>query len=223
MKTLTISMILLLCGPACAVAADFDGVWQVIEPIVQLKTTDGSEPPLKPEALRIYRERSAQLESKNRAFDATLQCKPMGEPRTAYDPEGGPFEILVNKAVVAFGYTWNRMIRFAYINSAPPDPIGPTYYGTATARWQGKSLIIDSRGFHNQTLLDAAGMPHSEQLKLTERYTLAKRGRELQEVLRFDDPAVFTRPWQATVTYRRLPEARIQEDVCIERLGITSY
>ena len=223
MKRFAIPLTLWLLGPACAVAADFDGVWQVLQPIVQLKTTDGSEPPLKPEALRTYLARAAQLEANNRAFDATLQCKPMGEPRTAYDPEGGPFEIMVNKAVIAFAYTWNRMIRFVYINSAPPDPIGPTYYGTANAHWQGKALIIDSRGFHDQTLLDAAGMPHGEQLKLTERYTLSKGGRELQEVLRFDDPGVFTRPWQTTVTYRRLPEARIQEDVCIERLGIKSY
>ncbi|MGA3157273.1 MAG: hypothetical protein ABSE43_06855 [Steroidobacteraceae bacterium] len=223
MRLHLILLAVVLSSPTAALAADFDGVWQVIQPIVQLKTTDGSEPPLKPEALRTYRARAGQLTANNRAFDSTLQCKPMGEPRTAYDPAGGPFEILVNKAVVAFAYTWNRMIRFAYISSAPPDPIGPTYYGTATAHWQGKSLIVDSQDFHDQTLLDAAGMPHSEQLKLTERYTLLKGGRELQEILRFDDPAVFTRPWQATVTYRRLPEARILEDVCIERLGITSY
>lgn len=223
MRLQLILLAVLLNGPTAALAADFDGVWQVIQPIVQLKTTDGSEPPLKPEALRTYRARAEQLAANNRAFDATLQCKPMGEPRTAYDPAGGPFEILVNKTVVAFAYTWNRMIRFAYISSAPPDPIGPTYYGTANAHWQGKSLIVDAQEFHDQTLLDAAGMPHSEQLKLTERYTLLKGGRELQEILRFDDPAVFTRPWQATVTYRRLPEARILEDVCIERLGITNY
>src|SRR5208282_6604983 len=110
---------LLLLGPASAMAVDFDGVWQVIQPIVQLKTTDGSEPPLKPEPLRTYRARAEQLKASDRGFDSSLQCKPMGEPRTAYDPEGGPFEILVNKAVVAFAYTWNRMIRFAYIRTAP--------------------------------------------------------------------------------------------------------
>jgi hypothetical protein len=223
MMRFAIALAVLLLGAIVTEAADFNGVWQVIEPVVQIKTTEGAEPPLRPEALRTYRARSAQRNANNRAFDATLQCKPMGEPRTAYDPDGGPFEILVNPKVVAFGYTWNRMIRFVYINSAPPDPIGPTYYGTANAHWQGKSLVIEARGFHDQTLLDAAGMPHSEQLKLTERYTLIKQGRELQEVLRFDDPGVFARPWQTTVVYRKLPEAQIQEDVCIERLGITSY
>lgn len=195
-------------------SSEFNGVWRVAKPISQLKAADGSAPPLLPEAQKLYRQRLTQLKSGDRSYDDTLKCKPMGEPRTAYDPEGGPFEILVNPKVVLFTYTWNRMVRFVYVNDRPVDVIGPTFYGTANAQWKGQSLVIDSQGFHDQTLLDAAGLPHSEDLHLTETYTLKNQGKILEERIRFEDPKTFTKPWEATITYRRLPDARIAEQVC---------
>ncbi|HTP40242.1 MAG TPA: hypothetical protein VMI92_11790 [Steroidobacteraceae bacterium] len=215
-----------LLAPLLAGAAgkpDFNGVWRVETPVVQLVTRDGKPPPLLPAAQKIHEQRMAQLRKGDRSFDATLQCKPMGEPRTAYDPEGGDFEILVNPAVVVFAHTWNRMIRFVYITKAAVDPIGPTYYGTANGQWQHGTLVVDAEDFHDTTLLDRSGLPHSEQLKLTERYRLLKGGAQLEEVLRFEDPETFSRPWEARVVYRRVPGAHIAEDVCIERLGIKEY
>lgn len=211
-------------GAAGDAHAAFAGVWQVITPVVQLRASDGSAPPLLPAARQLYEQRSAQRARGDRSYDTTLRCKPMGEPRTAYDPDGGPFEIVVNPKVIAFGHTWNRMIRFVYISSAPVDPVGPAYYGTANAQWQGGTLRVEAGGFHDNTLLDAAGLPHSDQLKLTERYRLLKGGQQLEELLRFEDPGTFAQPWEARVTYRRLPAGtRIAEDVCVERLGIKDY
>lgn len=212
--------------PVLALAAgkaDFNGIWRIKTPVVQLMTTDGKRPPLLPEAQKIYEQRIAQLKAGDRSYDDTLKCKPMGEPRTSYDPDGGNLEILVNPAVVVFAHTWNRMIRFVYINKAAVDPIGPTYYGTANAQWHGGTLVVDAEDFHDNTLLDRAGMPHSEQLKLTERYRLLKGGAELEEVLRLEDPATFSQPWETRLVYERQNGARMAEDVCIERLGITEY
>jgi hypothetical protein len=215
-------LLVALSGPVCA-AASFDGVWRIKTPVVQLRASDGTAPPLKADALRVYQARSAQLKSGDRSFDSTLRCKPMGEPRTSFDAEGGPFEIMVNPKMVVFAHTWNRMIRFVPVSAEAPAPIGPTYYGTATARWQKDELVIDARAFHDSTLLDASGMPHSDQLRLTERFRLKNNGAELEERVRIDDPMVFTRSWEATLIYQRLPGARIAEDVCVERLGITDY
>ncbi|MFT3905909.1 MAG: hypothetical protein QM718_06365 [Steroidobacteraceae bacterium] len=212
--------------PLAAEAADttkFQGVWQVITPVTQLKASDGSVPPLLPEPRRVYEARLAQHARGDRSYDTTLRCKPMGEPRTAYDPQGGPFEIVVNPKVIAFGYTWNRMIRFVYISKDAVDPPGPAYYGTANAQWQGDTLVVDARGIHDSTLLDESGLPHSEQLHLTERYRLLKDGNTLEQVLRFEDAATFSKPWEAKLLYKRLPGASIAEDVCEERLNIHDY
>lgn len=206
-----------------SVSGQFDGVWQVRTPITQLKTSDGKTPPLLPAAQKIYAERSAQLKAGNRGFDPVTSCKPMGEPRTAYDPEGGVFEILVNPTVVLFTHTWNRMVRFVYITDQPVDVIGPTYYGTANAKWEGNTLVIDAQGFHEETLLDAAGMPHSDELHITQRYTLKNTGKTLEQRIRFEDPKTFSKAWETIISYDRIPDARVPEDVCPERLGITGY
>jgi len=217
----------LLGAGALAATPDLDGVWQVVTPITALTTLDGTAPPLNPAAEKIYDQRKAELAAGNRAaFDSTLKCKPMGEPRTAYDPAGGPFEILQDneEKEIVFGYTWNRMVRFVYLTGKAPEVIGPSYYATATGAWHGNKLVLDVEGLHDTVFLDASGMPHSENLKLTETFQLAGQGRLLDETIRFDDPATFTRPWETKVTYRKLPAGtRIQEDVCEERLHVTAY
>lgn len=220
-KILMAGLALLPVLASAAGRADFNGVWQIKTPVSQLQTTAGTLPPLLPAARKLYEQRLAKFKAGDHGFDATQTCKPMGEPRTAYDPEGGPFEILVNPKVVVFGYTWNRMIRFVYVKDAAPDPIGPTYYGTATARWQGQTLIVSAVDFHDTTLLDASGLPHSEQLKLTESYQLSGDGNELHETLRIEDPNTFSMPWETQLVYQRRPGAHLAEDVCIERRGIT--
>lgn len=221
--SLTALLALLPLLASAASIGDFNGVWQIRQPVSELKTTEGSEPPLLPEARRIYQQRIALHAAGDQSYDATLRCKPMGEPRTGYDPSAGPFEILVNPKVLVFAYTWNRMIRFVYISNDPVDPVGPTYYGTANGRWQGSALLIDAADFNETTLLDQAGMPHSEQLRLTERFRLRRGGTQLEEVLRFEDPLTFSAPWETRLIYQRQNNKQIAEDVCIERLGITDY
>lgn len=212
-----------LANSARAADLRIEGVWQVVKPITQLKTADGKTPPLLPDAKKIYAERTARLQAGDRGFDPTTVCKPMGEPRTAYDAEGGLFEILINPRVVLFTHTWNRMVRFVYVSDAPVDVIGPAYYGTANARWDGQTLVVDAQGFHEQTLLDAAGMPHSDELHLIQRYTVKNGGKTLEQRIRVEDPKIFSQPWETVVTYQRKPGAAIPEDVCLQRKGITDY
>ncbi len=209
---------------AAETTTTFDGVWKVVKPVTQLKTTAGKTPPLLPAAMKLYAQRTAKLQAGDRSFDSTLWCKPMGEPRTAYDAEGGVFEIRTNAKVVLFSYTWNRMVRWVSINDQAVDVIGPTYYGTANAHWEGKTLVVDTEGLHEETLLDASGMPHSDALKMTQRYSLKADGQVLEETIRFEDANTFSQPWQAVVTYQRQPAGTaIPEDVCLERRGINNY
>jgi hypothetical protein len=207
---------------APAVRPSFEGVWQIARPVTMLKTSDGKTPPLQPAARKLYEERIALMKAgKSREYDATTLCKPMGDPRTGY--EGQPFDIVQNDQVIFVGYTWNRMARFIYLREKHGEILGPSYYGSWVGQWDGNSLVFDGVGFHEATLLDAAGMPHSDDLHVVQRLALKDGGKQLEVRTTFEDGRTFTHPWTSVHTYRRLPGALIEEDICPQRLKLTIY
>jgi len=51
----------------------------------------------------------------------------------------------------------------------PRDP-NPAWMGYSVGHWDGDTLVVETTGFNNRTWLDIAGHPHSEQLRVTERF-----------------------------------------------------
>ena len=82
------------------------------------------------------------------------------------------------------------------------------------------TLVRQRRVPVDTSLLDASGMPHSEDLQIIERYHLEKGGSTLVGELTFEDPKTFSSPWTTRVTYRKLPPGtELDEDVCRERIA----
>ena len=42
--------------------------------------------------------------------------------------------------------------------------------GFSVGRWEGEELVVESAGFNDATWLDFGGHPHTEALRITERY-----------------------------------------------------
>lgn len=220
----TLMMGLLVTAAGHAVAADssaqFNGVWQLNgKAITQLQTADGKMPPLRPEARKLYEQRIAQQAQGDRSYDPGLQCKPLGNPRLLWE-EGLPFDLQVTAKRILIGYTWNRLHRLIDVQPGEPEIVGPTYMGTSTAQIEGDTLVVRSGGYHAGTLLDAAGLPHSDALSMTERYRLTSQGQQLELRIRFVDDTTFMQPWETVVKFKRVPNGRIREDVCQVRLGL---
>src|SRR5215831_8556242 len=47
---------------------------------------------------------------------------------------------------------------------------GPSWMGYSVGRWDGDTLIVDSVGYNDKTWLSRYGQPHTEALRVTERY-----------------------------------------------------
>ena len=73
-----------------------------------------------------------------------------------------------------------------------------TWMGYSVGRWEGDTLVVDSFGFNDRTWLDARGMPHTEALRMTERYRRETVGR-MQVDLTVTDPGTFTSPQTALI------------------------
>lgn len=199
---------------------DFTGNWRRIGYQPAVRADGGKAPPLLPAAAQVLAKHQAAAARGDRSHDLSSICLPEGLPRLMLKAE--PFEILQRPGFLAFNYQINRLVRLAYIGDAPPTENNGFYLGESTARWEGDALVVDTRGFNDQTLLDDAGLPHSDELVVTERLQLAKGGRELVNRITIEDPQTFSAPWTVTVRYERLKDFVMPEDVCADRLGSTA-
>jgi hypothetical protein len=199
---------------------DLTGVWSIAGYSPSLKTVDGSPPPLKPEAKAVYDKHLAAAAKGDRSWDETSICLPAGLPRLMVSNE--PFEIVQRDKAVYFVHQ-NRLPHRAYFNEALPADADPLYLGFSVAKWDGDTLVVDTAGFRDGTLLDDKGLPHSDALHLTERYRLDKAGKTLSVSFTIDDPKTYSRAWTAKASYVKKPDSfEIPEEVCAERLRSTA-
>jgi hypothetical protein len=104
--------------------------------------------------------------------------------------------------------------RFFLDGRKPNLDIEPeSWTGQATGRWDGDTLTVDTIGFNDKTWLDSTGKPHSDQMRLTERYRRPDLG-HMNVELTIDDPKALTKPYTFTRTFTLAPGWELQEYVC---------
>ena len=132
------------------------GIWRV-----QIKSGDvrpllgGRLPPLLPAALAAYRDRLAAKAGDRGKFDTMERCNAPGVPRLLL--QGRPFEFLQRDDLMLVHYEWNRLLRVVEMNVEHSEVAGPLLLGQSVGRWEGRTLVIDSNGFTDTTLLDDSG------------------------------------------------------------------
>ena len=72
--------------------------------------------------------------------------------------------------------------------------------GNAIARYVGKDLLTDIAGIRDQPI-DSTGVPHSDALRIVERYTRVDP-QTLRVTVTLTDKTAFTRPMTSTVIYK---------------------
>ncbi len=94
------------------------------------------------------------------------------------------------------------------------DPL-PVWMGYSVGRWDGATLVVESNGYNAKTWLHPEGLVHSEQLRVTERYTRKDFG-HLQIEVTYTDPEAFDVPLRAVVNMVYAAEDELLELVCNE-------
>src|SRR5438046_555047 len=91
----------------------------------------------------------------------------------------------------------------------------PSWMGYSVGRWDGDTLIVETSGFTERSWLDYDGHPHTEALRMTERYRRRDFG-HLDVKVTFDDPGAYTRPWTVSLPMELFPDTELLEAVCRE-------
>jgi hypothetical protein len=94
------------------------------------------------------------------------------------------------------------------------DP-NPNWMGYSVGRWEGDTLVVESNGFSERTWLDWDGHPHTEALRVTERYTRRDFG-HMALTVTLDDPKVYATPWTITIPMELAVDLEMLEYVCQE-------
>jgi hypothetical protein len=212
---------------------DLNGIWQALNtahwdieahasapgPIQQLGASGAipgglgvveGEIPYKPEALAKKKENFA-----NRlALDPEMRCYLPGVPRATYMPY--PFQVIQSQKHIMIIHEFAGAVRTIYMDNQVEAP-ADSWMGWSNGRWDGESLVVDTRGFNDKTWFDRAGNFHSEALHVVERFTPRSPETLLYEVT-IEDPDVFTRPWKMSMPlYRRVEtNAQLAEFRCVE-------
>jgi hypothetical protein len=96
----------------------------------------------------------------------------------------------------------------------PRDP-NPNWMGYSIGRWDGDTLVVTTAGFNDRTWLDFAGHPHSEGLRMTERFRRRDVG-HLDLQVTIDDRAVYAKPLTFNAGGSLAADTELIEYVCLE-------
>jgi hypothetical protein len=209
---------------------DLNGTWDNgsgIDFINPQKSADGSicvsgcaplkrsgRPPDRPKYKPEFQERVKDLEKRQVEMDPVLRCRSPGLPRI-----GPPDKIVQTPGQIVFLYD---DVSGAFFRIIPTDgrphreDVEDTYLGDSIGRWEGDTLVIEAKGFNEDSWLTDDGAFHTTGLKVTER--LRRDGDTIEYQAIADDPAVLAEPWQLRPRLLKLTDQELYEPVpCIER------
>jgi hypothetical protein len=164
--------------------------------------------PIKPEAVQIQRGR------KGGDFPAT-HCLPQGIPLVSMLSE--PVKIVQSPKLIAILYEADDKYRQIYTDGRvlPKEFEQPVWMGYSVGRWERNTLVVETAGFNDKSWLDIMGHPHSEALRVVERYHRRDFG-HMDVEMTFDDPQMYTKPFTIKVTNELWADSDIFEFLCNE-------
>jgi hypothetical protein len=124
--------------------------------------------------------------------------------------------IIQTQGLIAVLYqgTTNSVHRTIFTDGRPlPKDPNPTWMGYSIGHWEGDTLVVESEGFNDRSWLDIEGHPHTEALRITERFRRRDFGHMDLEII-IDDPKAFMRPFSLKIAKTLVPDTDLLESIC---------
>jgi hypothetical protein len=194
---------------------DLSGFWMpsdVVRHLLNLAVDMKPEDiPLQPWAKTLYEERI----DNNGKDHPGVRCLPSGIPEKLNIPDG--LKVVQTPDLLVFLYESRTIYRQVFLDGRPlpPADVQPTWMGYSVGRWEGDTLVVETRGSNGQTWLDMRGLPATDALHVIERYSRPTIGRTEIEVT-IDDPKAYTRPWKVNLQWTLQPDTDLIESICEE-------
>ncbi|HZI50431.1 MAG TPA: hypothetical protein VFE29_01285 [Terriglobia bacterium] len=168
--------------------------------------------PIQPWAAELVKKRMAD----NSKDNPDAHCLPMGFMQFHTHPQ--PRKIIQTPDVTLIIYEANSGLRQIFTDGRPlPGPDAePWWYGYSIGKWEGDTLVVETRGFRDGEWLDVRGTPLTTAAKVTERFRRVNYG-NLEIDITIDDPKTYTKPWTVRINQRVMLDTELIEFICEER------
>jgi hypothetical protein len=190
---------------------DLSGIWTTNSgKYLDNLAGEGAEVPLQPWAAAIYKERhDTQGRDKPQ-----VRCLPHGAPDAMLVP-GYPFKIVQTPGeTIILEEEFNQYRQILTDGRALPVDPNPAWFGYSIGKWEGDTFVVQTTGFNDGSWLDNGGHPHTDALRLTERFRRRNFG-NLELEVTIDDPKAYTKPWKSTmIPFVLLPDTELIEHLC---------
>jgi hypothetical protein len=202
---------------------DLSGVWMVSE---NFRFSPIHEPPssflqpwaltkLNAEPMSLRKDLPAGHAGNTTALgkDADISCSQIS--LTDFITKQKPIEVVHTPQRIFMFFEYSHTFREIWMDgrAIPTDP-DPTYFGYSVGRWEGDTLVVETVGFSDQTVIN--GMPHSDAVHFVERYTRPDLD-TLELNMSATDPKAYTKPWTAgPVKLAWHPDWELVEAFCIQ-------
>lgn len=200
-------------------AVDFSGVWRRrIESIAPV----GGEVPFQPWSKEVYESVSADMDAGRLFVDNRTLCLPDGGVDVMFPPY--LMQLVQTPTRLHLLHEFNSQMRTVYIDAEHPTDPKPSWYGHSVGRWDGDVLTVETIGYNDRTplmtlfqgLSRRTNVPHTDSLRVVERFSLSDDGSTMTNRMTFDDPGTYTEPWTIEIAYTRLEDERLAEFVCAD-------
>ena len=179
------------------------------------RIADLTNPILKPWAIEQMKKANDEVDAGKVPYITREHCWPSGVPGfTVYTRVQPIFFIQTPKMVVIMNEL-NHQFRHVYLDAAHAANPKPSWYGESVGRYEGDELVVSTIGLNDRTFVDNYRTPHTDKIRVVERFKLIEDNKTLQAHVTVDDPGAFNTTWSAIQRWRTVNRP-LTELMCAE-------
>ena len=193
---------------------DLSGLWNKVSP----KYARNIAADLKPEDIQPWARSLVERRTEDLGKEyMNVLCVPLGPGyATSADITGAEMVKIVQTPALILMLNPDLTYRQIFLDGRALEAApNPSWMGYSVGHWDADTLVVESFGFNDRTWLDHDGHPHTENLRMTERYRRRSFGR-LEIEVSLSDPAVYAKPWTVALHAELAADTEMIEFVCNE-------
>src|SRR5262245_3572619 len=173
---------------------------------------------LTPEA-QVHYDASQKAAKEGKVYrDDIGQCWPAGMPLIM--TRVWPIAMIQLPTAIYMTSAFMNSMRIIYLDGrahSDPDVVVPSFNGESVGRWEGNTLVVDTKYFvdhHHWMDQGGSSIPASDKLHIIERIRLINNGATLEIEYTMTDPKNWEGEWKMTKQWKRVNDTDITEVEC---------